>query len=116
MPPQGYGASQGSDGDYQWTTYEQYGSGGADLRPPFHQFTPMAAPEVTAWGLQQQQQPQWYDPYGSCGWYTPAGFNEDPYSPPSPATAFAQVLGEDGCLLPLLQQAAGVHRDVFNGG
>ena len=54
------------------------------------QYTPMAAAEATAWSLQQHQQPQWYDPYGSCGWYTPAGVSGDPYSPPSPATAFAQ--------------------------
>ena len=24
MPPQGFGGSQGSDGDYHWSTYEQY--------------------------------------------------------------------------------------------
>ena len=62
MPPQGFSGSQGSDGDYHWTGYEQYGGGGADLRPPFQQYTQMAAPEAAAWGLQQQQQPQWYDP------------------------------------------------------
>ena len=61
MPPQGFGGSQGSDGDYQWPVYEQYGSGGAELRPPFQHYSPMAASEATAWGLQQQQQPQWYD-------------------------------------------------------
>ena len=87
MPPQGFGGSQGSDGDYQWPVYEQYGSGGAELRPPFQHYSPMAASEATAWGLQQQQQPQWYDPYGSCGWYTPAGFNEDPYSPTTTSLA-----------------------------
>ena len=45
MPPQGFGGSQGSEGDYQWSTYEQYGGGGADLRPPFQQYSPMAASE-----------------------------------------------------------------------
>ena len=70
MPPQGFGGSQGSEGDYQWSTYEQYGGGGADLRPPYQQYTQMAAAEATAWGLQQHQQPQWYDPYGSSGWYS----------------------------------------------
>ena len=37
MPPQGFSGSQGSDGDYHWTGYEQYGGGGADLRPPYQQ-------------------------------------------------------------------------------
>ena len=26
MPPQGFGGSQGSEGDYQWSMYEQYDS------------------------------------------------------------------------------------------
>ena len=40
MPPQGFGGSQGLEGDYQWSAYEQYGGGGADLRPQFQQYTP----------------------------------------------------------------------------